>query len=67
MGAISEFLGEIFSAVDFYGIFFYLDCKVLFLAFTDKVLLGIEMFEAFCCCYFVPVAACKLVMADGGG
>ena len=41
MGAILDFLGENVSAVDFSGNVFYLDCEVLLLAFTEKVLFEI--------------------------
>ena len=57
MGDISEFLGENFSAVDFYGNVFDLEYEVLLLEFTDKVFSEIEMFEAFCCCFLGPVAS----------
>ena len=67
LGAITDFLGENASVVDVSGNVFDLDGEVLLLAFTEKVFLEVEMFEAFSCCCFVPVAECAVVVVDDGG
>ena len=67
VGAIAELLGKNVRAVDFAGNVFYLYCKVLLLAFVDKVLSEIEIIEAFFRCCFLPVAACRVVVVDNGG
>ena len=68
MGTFAEFLGENFSAVDFSGNVFDMDCEVLLLVFAEKVLLEVETVEAFCCCCcFIPITACKVFVVDNGG
>ena len=47
VGAILEFLGENFGAVDFSGNVFYLDCEVLLLAFTEKKSLRLRCLRPF--------------------
>ena len=67
MGAISEFLGENGSTVDVSGNVFDMGLEVLLLIFAENVFAYIQMFEAFSCCCFGPVAACTLVVVDNGG
>ena len=67
VGAILKFLGENVISVGFSGNVFHMDSEVLFLAFTDKLFLDIDIFEAFCCCFLGQVATCAVVVVDKGG